>query len=352
MTWQTMILDPCASSFPQKQWRALAHRPGDGHILQDDRWGCLKQRFGWTPQVVALLNPAAKTFGAGVLLLFRTLPGGFTIAYAPKGPLWNWADRVQQQTLLAAIDQLARQRHAIMLKMEPEQEESAAAARRWHDIGFRRAPRAVQPRATIQVDLTPSEAEILARMKQKWRYNIRLAARKGVQIRSAAAADLPAFYTLMAETAQRDDFALHTLAYYQEAYKLFVDSGAARLFLATYEGNILAGLFAFVAGDRGYYMYGASGGRERQRMPNHLLQWEAMRWAKAQGAAIYDLWGIPAAAGRGATEGKGGLWGVYRFKVGFGGRVVYYSGCWDRVYKPLLYRAYLLWEKRRGGHGQ
>jgi len=349
MTWQTMILDPCVSSFPREQWRALAHRPGDGHILQDDRWGCLKQRFGWRPFVVALLDPATGTFCAGALLLFRSLPGGFSVAYAPKGPLWDWSDRAQQRALLAAMDRLARQRRSIMLKVEPEQEESDAAARGWRDLGFRRAPSAVQPRATIHVDLTPSEAEILARMKQKWRYNIRLAARKGVQVRSATAADLPAFYALLAETARRDGFAVHTLAYYREAYARFVESGAARLLLATYEGTLLAGLFAFAAGDKGYYMYGASGSRERQRMPNHLLQWEAMRWAKARGAAVYDLWGIPAAAGQGATKGEGGLWGVYRFKSGFGGHVVRYSGSWDRVYRPWFYRAYLLWEKQRGG---
>ena len=347
MNWQVTILNPEEPSFPKEHWRALAHRPGSGHILQDDRWARLKSRFGWRARAIALQEE--QSFIAGAMVLFRPLPGGFTIAYIPKGPIWAWDDLQQQLALLAAINKVAQQERAIALKIEPEAADTPFIRQRLTALHFQQAS-AIQPRATVHVDLAVPEETILARMKQKWRYNVRLAKRKGILVRPATATDLSVFYALMAETGRRDGFAVHSEAYYRAAYQLFVESGAGQLLLANYNDDLIAALFAMAAGDKGYYMYGASSGRERQRMPNHLLQWEAMRWAKAKGAAIYDLWGIPEEVGRGATTGTGGLWGVYRFKSGFGGREFYYTGGWDLVYNRLLYKLYRRvehWRRRR-----
>jgi peptidoglycan pentaglycine glycine transferase (the first glycine) len=109
-------------------------------------------------------------------------------------------------------------------------------------------------------------------------------------------------------------------------------------------------VFAF--GNKAWYMYGASGDAHRERMPNHALQWEAIRWSKSQGCATYDLWGVPdedeAALDAQYMNRSDGLWGVYRFKRGFGGRLVRYVGASDRVYNSLLYRVFLLALRRRG----
>jgi lipid II:glycine glycyltransferase (peptidoglycan interpeptide bridge formation enzyme) len=189
-------------------------------------------------------------------------------------------------------------------------------------------------------------------MKQKTRYNIRLAARKGITVRPGSEGDLPAFYELMQVTAERDDFAIHSRAYYEAAHRLFAHSsdgiGAARgrLLLAEYEGRLLAGVMVMALGKTACYMYGASASELRELMPTYLLQWEAMLWARDQGCREYDLWGVPdedeAALEARFQERHDGLWGVYRFKRGFGGRLVRSIGAWDLVYAPVRYRVYML----------
>ena len=207
------------------------------------------------------------------------------------------------------------------------------------------------------MDLTPDPEELLRRMKQKTRYNIRLAARKGVTVRAGSEADLASFYELMETTAQRDGFGIHTRAYYEAAHHLFVPTGQGRLLLAEYEGQLLAGLVVLGVGRRGgtaCYMYGASSDEHRNLMPTYILQWEAMLWAKEQGHRVYDLWGVPdedeATLEAGFTQRNDGLWGVYRFKRGFGGRLVRTAGAWDLVYAPLRYQLYsaaVSWLERR-----
>jgi lipid II:glycine glycyltransferase (peptidoglycan interpeptide bridge formation enzyme) len=168
-------------------------------------------------------------------------------------------------------------------------------------------------------------------------------------VRQGGEADLPTFYTLSQLTAARDGFGTHSLAYYRAAFDLFGPEQVA-LLLAEFEGEALAGLMVFCQGQDAYYFYGASSNNQRHLMPAYLLQWAAMRWAKARGCTRYDLWGIPHAPT--ATleaefeQRSDGLWGVYRFKRGFGGAVVHSPGAFDFVYHPLLYRLYRL---RRGG---
>jgi lipid II:glycine glycyltransferase (peptidoglycan interpeptide bridge formation enzyme) len=196
-------------------------------------------------------------------------------------------------------------------------------------------------------------------MKQKTRYNVRLAGRKGVTVRPGDEGDLPAFYRLMETTAQRDGFGIHTQAYYEAAHRLFVPSGQGNLLLAEYDGQLLAGLVVLAAahGRAACYMYGASSDAHRNLMPTYLLQWEAMLWAREQGCRVYDLWGVPDEnEDRLEAEFKGrsdGLWGVYRFKRGFGGRLARSIGAWDLVYSPLRYWLYATavgWlQQRRAG---
>ncbi|NIO67757.1 MAG: peptidoglycan bridge formation glycyltransferase FemA/FemB family protein [Anaerolineae bacterium] len=170
-------------------------------------------------------------------------------------------------------------------------------------------------------------------MKAKTRYNIRLAARRGVRVRVGGPDDLALFYEMYAETGRRDDFIIRPFAYYQDAWGAFVEAGLACLFLAEYEGEPLAGLIAFRFGQRAWYMYGASTEKHRNLMPNHLLQWEAIRWAKGEGCTVYDMWGAPD-----VLSEDDPLWGVYRFKEGFGGQFVRHIGAYDYpVSRPLYW---------------
>jgi len=344
----TRVVVSDASELSAESWDAFTQRFARGHLLQSWAWGQFKARFGW-PEPVRLAVIEEGRLLAGAQLLFRPLPTGWwTTAYAPKGPLLDPAQPQVAEQMLAAIHQVCRRRRAISLKVEPDWEDSAAAHAWWQERGFRPSAQTVQPRRTVLVDLAPDEDSVLAAMKSKTRYNVRLAARRGIAVRPGTNSDLPAFYRLLQVTSERNGFGIHTAAYYSEVWRTFSGRDAARLFIAEFQGRPLAGLMAFVWGRQAWYMYGASSDDERQRMPNHLLQWEAMRWAKARGCESYDLWGIPdvdeaqigadvvAAEAAGVlSEGMGGL---YRFKRGFGGREVRYVGAYDYVYNAPVYR--------------
>jgi lipid II:glycine glycyltransferase (peptidoglycan interpeptide bridge formation enzyme) len=207
----------------------------------------------------------------------------------------------------------------------------------------RASPGNIQPRRTIIVDLRGTESSILDRMKPKCRYNIRLAEKKEVTV--GPSDDVPGFYRMVQATGGRDGFAVHSLAYYRAAFELFHPAGTCELLVAAYQNRPLAALMVFARGKRAWYVYGASTDEERNRMPNHLLQWEAMRWARTRGCDEYDLWGVPdedEPALEAGFEGRcDGLWGVYRFKRGFGGEIRRALPAVDRVYRPWLYPLYL-----------
>lgn len=325
-------------------WDEFVARHPHGHILQTARWAQLKRDFGWTAGRVARA-------GSGASLLFRHLPWGQTLAYAPKGPLVAWDDPAEVRALLTALRAECARHRAALLKIEPEMPASPALTETLTALGFRPSPQRVQPLCTIHVNLLADEATLLERMKPKWRYNIRLAERKGVTVRHGGEADLPAIQELLQRTGARDGFAVHSAAYYARATELFVSPGLAMWLLAEYEGRLLAAIAVFSLGRMAWYMWGASDDADRNLMPNHALQWAAMRWARERGCDHYDLWGIPDEVGDDPQAyadpenwGSDGLWGVYRFKQGFGGQVVRYTGAWDLPLSApghTLYRAAL-----------
>jgi peptidoglycan pentaglycine glycine transferase (the first glycine) len=326
------------------EWdRFIAGHP-DAHLLQTSPWGELKSAFGW--QVEHICHGLS-----GAQVLFRRLPLGFTFAYLPKGPLGpDWP------ALWPEIDRVCRRRRAVILKVEPDLDEPLTEQQKAQFVGFQPSD-PVQPRRTILISLAGGENEWLERMKQKTRYNIRLAERKEVQV--GPSTDLPAFHALMQVTGGRDGFGIHSLAYYRRAYELFYPRGQCELLLAEHAGRPLAGLMVFAQGGRAWYLYGASNDEERSRMPTYLLQWQAMRWAAAKGCLSYDLVGVPDAEEDELEAGfagrSDGLWGVYRFKRGFGGQVVRSAGAWDKAYLPFVRRLYAWWNNRRhsaGGGGE
>lgn len=315
------------------------------HILQTTPWGQFKANFGWTPETLQL--------GAqNALVLFRRLPLGFTLAYVPRGPQAQWERPAELRELVTALDQVCRRHRAICLKFEPDLPDTIAHHQTLSAQGFRPSPHPVQPRRSIVIDLSGTEDEVLGRMKQKTRYNVRLAAKKDVTCAPVQTPEaLEKFVALMTVTGARDGFAVHSADYYRQAYAQFHPLGQCELFLAEYQGQPLAGVMAFLYGEWAWYFYGASSDQERQRMAPYLAQWEAMRWAKARGARYYDLWGVPdedEAVLEAEFENRHeGLWGVYRFKRGWGGQLTRTVGAWDRVYQPLLYQAYVWYLKRR-----
>jgi peptidoglycan pentaglycine glycine transferase (the first glycine) len=327
-------------------WMKFLENHPEAHLLQTTPWGDLKAGFGWEPVRVATTPSRSTQAGSGAQILFRKLPLGFSIAYIPKGPLFSRSGDLTSQwdCLLPEIDAACKKRRAIFLKVEPDRWEAAGETVE-PPPGFSQSEHAIQPNRTLVVDLTGDDQSVMARMKQKTRYNIKLALKKGVVIHPSA--DMNTFHKLMQTTSQRDGFGVHSLKYYQRAYDLFHPRGACELFMADFQGEPLAAVMVFIHGKRAWYFYGASASDHRERMPNYLLQWEAMRWARLRGCLQYDLWGVPdedeTTLENQFLNRADGLWGVYRFKRGFGGHLCRSVGPWDRVYFPLLYNAYRRW---------
>ena len=339
--WDAFVAD-----FRQQQ---LEHAtlPASAHILQTSAWAELKCGFGWDATRVVARHGGRPL--AGAQILFRPLPLGLgSIAYVPKGPLVDWSDAEQCRYVVALCDEAARARRALFLQIEPDLPESSDAAGVLTDLGFFRGRHSVQPRHTLIVDLKPPPDEILAGMKQKTRYNIRLAERRGVSVRVAtsesAEADLSEFQRLLQTTGQRGSFGVHSAGYHRAAYRLFATRQEAALLLAEHQSRTLAAAMIFAFGERAWYFYGASSEQERERMPSYALQWAAMLWAKARGCSIYDMWGVPDEAvdvlESEFSRRKDGLWPVYRFKRGFGGQLERNTGAWERVYLPWAHRLY------------
>lgn len=338
-------------------WDSFVETHPHGHLLQKSHWGELKSAFGWQAEIVALGRINEGKCGteivAGALILYRPLPLKLgTMAYIPAGPLLN-PDESVTGSLWHQIHRSARRRRAAFIKVEPCNwyQPRPDLPEGLERAGFRPSLQTVQPPRTTVLDLSLSEEDILKRMNQSTRYKCKLGPKKEVSVREGTRAEVDNFNALMRLTGERDAFGVHEPAYYAAAYDRFVPTGEAALLLASYAGRDLAGVMVFRCGENAYYLYGASSNEERNRMPTYIVQWEAIRWAKRQGAVRYDLWGIPDADEtelESQFEQRGdGLWGVYGFKRGFGGHIVRSVGAWDKAYSPILYAAYRWYASRR-----
>jgi lipid II:glycine glycyltransferase (peptidoglycan interpeptide bridge formation enzyme) len=218
-----------------------------------------------------------------------------------------------------------------------------------------KAPLDVQPPSTVILDLQPEEEGLLAGMKSKTRYNIRLSEKKGVEIALFPAqsggsgrleAELAEWYRLYRETARRDRITLHSRGYYQRLFATAAAYGPAapQLYLLTarHQGELLAGIIVAAKGDGAWYLYGASSNQKRNLMPSHGLQWRAIQLVRERGCQFYDLFGIPA-----TDDPDEPMHGLFRFKTGFGGRVINRPGCYDVSFRILLYRMYRIAEHLR-----
>lgn len=361
-------------------WNTLIASFPDPHLLQTWEWAQVKSRFGWSPLYVVWKNPGeagavirdltAATLGgqtpfAVALVLQRNIPirilsANLRVLYVPKGPLMqDWGNSAHRDRVFQDLKELGRKQGAIFLKIDPDirlgkgipGEEGAQEFELGNQIsnslrhqGWVFSSEQVQFRNTLLVDLKPSEELLLAGMKQKTRYNVRLAMRKGVSVRIGTQDDLGLLYRMYAETSVRDRFVIRDESYYRFLWQTFMsgdrspdisDGPRVLPLIAEVSGNPVAALVLFYFAKRAWYMFGMSREAHREKMPNHLLQWEAMRRAKLAGCTTYDLWGAPD-----EFVQSDPLWGVYRFKEGLGGVVVRHLGAWDLPIRPVIYKLY------------
>jgi len=330
----------------ESNWRtALAALPSP-HVLQSWRWGELKSRWGWSAQRWLLEDDGP----ACAMQVLRRAFGPLGMLYAPKGPAAR--DVAAYERGLAQLESLGRAQRAVWVKVDGDPPaagtawtgsdlaavRAALARRRW-----RSSPEPVQFRNTMLTDLRADDDALLARMSSKCRYNVRLAERRGVQIRRiapVAGADAELLYDMYAETGARDGFGIRSREYYLDAWRAMGAVG----FLAEHDGQPLGGIVAFAYGRRAWYFYGMSRSVGREHMPNYLLQWHAMRWARECGCDTYDWWGAPE-----ELIESDSMWGVYRFKQSFGAEFAEGVGAWDFAPFPPLLAAYRRLRRTRMG---
>ncbi len=335
---QEVVADPRGRA--ASSWDAFVGAHPRGHFLQSWNWGTLRAAQGWRVRRFALPSDSGNDPRAVAQVLERRMAGG-VVAYVPRGPVCDPHDVAWPQLIEGLRTILGRK--AVVLRVEPHWRDTPAHRAALTNVGLRPGP-AVQPPSTLRLDLTGEPDTIQAQMKAKWRYNIRLAARKDVIVREVGATMLPTFERLTAQTATRQGIAARAAGYHSAVHAALGDAG--HLYAAEHEGRILAMIYVVHFGHTATYLYGASSEEERSRMPNHALQWAAMQAARAAGLREYDFWGVPDAVGRAAAAGddpdavpaaEEGLWGVWRFKRGFGGEVWRAVGAYDDVYAPLRY---------------
>lgn len=271
------------------------------------------------------------------------------VAYVPKGPVVDWEDEEAVAAVLAQIEAVCRRQRCLFVKIDPNVVETASAGRRLLALlrqrGWRASPEQIQFKNTAYTELTVDEETLMMALKSKWRYNVRLAGRRGIAIRQGNLDDLRTFYELYRETGNRDGFLVRPLGYYEVVWRTFLSAqrdpanpAGGALLLAEHEDDPVpvAGVFLLRYGVQTWYFYGASSERCRRDMPNHLLQWEALRWAKAQGCTRYDWWGAPT----NLDDPDDPMQGVWTFKEGFDAQFQQHVGAWDWSPLPLLWQIY------------
>jgi peptidoglycan pentaglycine glycine transferase (the first glycine) len=303
-------------------WNAFVEQAPYRSFPQLWQWGELREPSGWRPLRIAVGERPDQPL-AGAQVLIRKVPlVGWRLGYAPRGPIGQLDDPAIRDALIAALRDLARTERIATLKVDPEATPddpfgAALLAPPW------RSAAKVQPPRTRVIDLSLDEEELLAALRQKHRQYVHKAERAGVRVEqvdvtSDALAD---FYRIYHHTANRAGFVVRVPAYYERVWRLFASGRHARLFFATLDGERVATLFHFTCGDHVAEAYGGMTTEGATSRANYLLKWEAIRAFKAEGFAVYDLWGI-------ATGG------IAQFKEGFGGRRIDYVGACDLPLHP------------------
>ncbi|MFQ3536887.1 MAG: peptidoglycan bridge formation glycyltransferase FemA/FemB family protein [Aggregatilineales bacterium] len=330
---------------------AIRQLPG-AHPLQTAAWGDFKRRkTGWQPEKLIWRDASGLLHAAAMLLTRRV--GIVRLLYVPKAPMLDYTNHKLLEQVLSDLERLARRRLALQLKIDPDvvQHTGLPNTDSWHDEpngaavveilrrrGWRFSPEQVQFKNTVLINLTPSEEELLAAMTQSKRRKVRYGARHGVTIRAGTPEDLPGMVALYLETGRRNNFLTRPAEYYLDEWYSLMKAGLAHVLIAEVRGQMAAHVVLLAFGSKCLYFSGASTSDNelRKLMPADALQWEAMRWAKAHGFKVYDMWGAPT-----HLDESDPLWSVWLFKRDYGGTLTWHIGAWDYAPMPLLYWLYM-----------
>ncbi len=316
-----------ATAGDQKAWDQAASHP-----LQSWAWGDFRQSMGIP--IIRLLTQTDQYITSVNLLTFHHLPfTPLTVGYFPKGAL-------PTKEILNQLQQVGRQQKAIFIQLEPN-----LISRFKGEIAklklLKRAHHPLFTRYTFVLDLTKSEEELLTCMHPKTRYNLRLAQKRGIEIKEDNSPQaFIAYLRLTKETLTRQGFYAHSENYHRQMWQIMHRAGIAHLWTATYQNKVLAAWIIFAWKEMLYYPYGASSREHREVMAPNLLLWEIARWGKKQGFKGFDLWGALGPPPAGGHDPKDPWFGFHRFKEGYKPLLVEFCGSYDLVINPTLYNLY------------
>ena len=316
------------------QMEHFVARHEKGHFMQLPRWSRVKSFWNWRGILVYQEGELA----AVMSVLIRPLPLGFSLLYAPRGPVCDRNDCGIWTELLAAVKCIAKEHRSLLMYLDPDEPDANTEFRslmkrlkfrEQSDDGFGN----IQPQYVFRLDLNgKSETEIFDAFSSKTRYNIRLAQRKGVTIREyhtvIPEAVLDSFSDLMQTTGQRDHFQVRGKDYFRTLLNSLGDD--ARLLMAYHQDMPIAGTIEVFCGRKAWYLYGASSNDHRNLMPNYLLQWTMIQRAMERGCTAYDFRGVP-----GGVSEDHPLYGLYRFKKGFSGVYTKFTGLFTHSFLPM-----------------
>lgn len=306
-----------------------------GHIMQSALWGHMKSN--WKQEWITATDENGELAGVMGVLVQKLPLLPFSIMYSPRGPVCDVHDARVLGQLTEGAKALAKKHKAYVLKIDPDVESSDTQfVREMERLGYRLKDdsknfEGIQPRYVFRLNVAgKTEDEVFAGFHSKTRYNVRVALKKGVEVKLGTKEDLPRFHEIMLETGLRDEFVVRSLSYFEQMYDVFAPAHL-RLYCAYHEGQMIAGTIALYYGDKVWYLYGASANTSRNLMPNYLLQWEMIRWSIEKKCAIYDFRGVS-----GDLSEDNPLYGLYRFKLGFGGTFTEFCGEFELQFNPFL----------------
>jgi lipid II:glycine glycyltransferase (peptidoglycan interpeptide bridge formation enzyme) len=323
------------------------------HFQQSDFWASFKGAHGWRFVKLDTIIVLVRTFHLG--------PVEVSLAYIPLAPEYENRSDTEYLHYLCDFSNRIRAflpKHTLCIRIDIPRDFYDCASRdsyiqtlltfaRDSNIKLIKNKVDVQPPDTVLLSLEKTEEELLSSMKPKWRYNIKLAEKKGVAIRAIRASDssfeedLDSFYALYKETASRDGIGLHPLSYYRDLMMRRQDMADVILFIASHEHEDLAAILVLLTPSESIYLYGCSGNRKRNLMPAYLLQWTAILSARSYSSRVYDFYGIPPTG-----DPDHPMHGLYLFKTGFGGIEIHRPGSFD-IPIDTLYPLYTAAERMR-----
>ncbi len=315
------------------------------NFQQSLEWGNVKT--SWIKEVVASYDDKDKIRGT-LMIWVRKIPIFGNIMYAPRGPVCDIHNEEVLQDLTDGAHDLAQKYKAFVLRCEPEVVKDDNIYREiMSKIGYEIKDDSkdfkdeIQPRCVFKLDIKGKTADqLFEAFHSKTRYNIRLATKKGVQIKEGTRDDLGDFHKIMLETGKRDGFITRSLEYFQKMWDEMVPNGHMKLLMAyNSEGTPIAGIIPIMYGNKVWYLYGASSNSYRNIMPNYLLQWTMIQEAVERKAVVYDFRGVPSVVDEEHPNG------LYRFKKGFNADFTEFIGEVYMPYKPAVYNMYKFAEK-------